>query len=85
MDDRTVLPPWQGLAEPHNGMPENGTPHNGKGPHGKPFNEKPDDGKPGEDAVVVVHRYRLSLETAVSVRSDDAGWSCAPERSAGGS
>src|SRR3954468_21654162 len=38
-----------------------------------------DDGLP-----VVVHRYRLSLETAVSVRSDGDGWSCAPERSAGG-
>jgi maltokinase len=75
MDDRTVLPPWQGLAEPDDRVRESGIAHNGK----------PHSGKPGEDAPVVVHRYRLSLETAVSVRSDDAGWSCTPERSAGGS
>jgi maltokinase len=80
MDDRTVLPPWQGLAEPDSGLPDNDTTHNGK-----PHSGKPDDGEPDEDAPVVVHRYRLSLETAVSVRSDDAGWSCTPERSAGGS
>jgi maltokinase len=65
MDDGTVLPSWQGAAQP-------------------------DDGTPGEaaaddDRPVVVHRYRLSLETAVSVQSDGAGWSCTPERSAGGS
>src|SRR3954468_12263863 len=75
MDDRTVLPPWQGLAEPDDGGRETETAHNGK-----PHNARPDD-----DAPVVVHRYRLSLETAVSVRSADAGWSCTPERSAGGS
>ncbi len=36
------------------------------------------------DDPVVVHRYRLGLETAVSVRSVDGGWWCVPERSAGG-
>ena len=36
------------------------------------------------DAPVVVHRYRLGLETAVSVRSAGAAWACTPERSAGG-
>jgi predicted trehalose synthase len=69
MDDRTALPSWQGLAQPDDGVPENGKPHTGK----------PD------DEPVVVHRYRLSLETAVSVRSDGDGWTCTPERSAGGS
>jgi maltokinase len=37
-----------------------------------------------DDAPVVVHRYRLGLETAVSVRSAGAAWACTPERSAGG-
>jgi maltokinase len=36
------------------------------------------------DEPVVVHRYRLGLETAVCVRSTDGGWWCDPERSAGG-
>lgn len=58
MDDHSVLPSWQGLAQP--------------------------DDRASDDGLVVVHRYRLSLETAVSVRSDGDGWSCAPERSAGG-
>src|SRR3954467_4046818 len=65
MDDRTVLPTWQGLAGPDDGMRND---------------RMPEDGLP-----VVVHRYRLSPETAVSVRSDGAGWCCMPERSAGGS
>jgi maltokinase len=40
---------------------------------------------PGSDDVpVVVHRYRLGLETGVSVRSAGAAWACTPERSAGG-
>jgi maltokinase len=65
MDDRSVLPAWQGLAGPDDGVPGDGTTLDG--------------------APVVVHRYRLSLETAVSVRSEGAGWSCAPERRAGGS
>src|SRR3954453_15043040 len=64
MDDRTVLPTWQGLAGPDDGMRND---------------RMPEDGLP-----VVVHRYRLSPETAVSVRSDGAGWCCMPERSAGG-
>ena len=33
---------------------------------------------------VVVHRYRLGLETGVCVRSTGDGWWCDPERSAGG-
>ncbi|MGZ4604302.1 MAG: hypothetical protein ACXV0U_11990 [Kineosporiaceae bacterium] len=33
---------------------------------------------------VVVHRYRLGLATAVSVRSVGDGWWCTPERAAGG-
>ena len=37
----------------------------------------------GEDPVVV-HRYRLGLETGVCVRSAGDGWWCDPERSAGG-
>jgi predicted trehalose synthase len=40
-------------------------------------------GRP-EDGPVVVHRYRLGLETAVSVRSDGEAWWCVPERAAGG-
>ena len=36
------------------------------------------------DAPVVVHRYRLGLETALSVQSDGDGWWCVPERTAGG-
>ena len=36
------------------------------------------------DDPVVVHRYRLGLETAVCVRSAGDGWWCDPERSAGG-
>lgn len=45
----------------------------------------PDRQVPGsDDAPVVVHRYRLGLETAVSVRSAGAAWACTPERSAGG-
>jgi maltokinase len=75
MDDRNVLPPWQDLARPDNGMPDNGLPHDGISHYGKP----------DEDGPVVVHRYRLSPETAVSVRSDGDAWSCTPERRAGGS
>lgn len=37
-----------------------------------------------DDVPVVVHRYRLGLETGVSVRSAGAAWACTPERSAGG-
>jgi maltokinase len=37
-----------------------------------------------DDAPVVVHRYRLGLETALSVRSDGHAWWCVPERAAGG-
>jgi maltokinase len=37
-----------------------------------------------EEAPVVVHRYRLGLETAVSVRSFGGAWWCVPERAAGG-
>jgi maltokinase len=40
-------------------------------------------GRP-EDAPVVVHRYRLGLETALSVRSLGGAWCCVPERAAGG-
>jgi maltokinase len=36
------------------------------------------------DDPVVVHRYRLGLETGVCVRSAGDGWWCDPERSAGG-
>jgi maltokinase len=36
------------------------------------------------DDPVVVHRYRLGLETGVCVRSAGDGWWCEPERSAGG-
>ena len=36
------------------------------------------------DDPVVVHRYRLGLETGVCVRSAGDGWWCHPERSAGG-
>lgn len=36
------------------------------------------------DAPVVLHRYRLGLETAVCVRSVGGGWWCDPERHAGG-
>jgi maltokinase len=36
------------------------------------------------DDPVVVHRYRLGLETGVCVRSTGNGWWCDPERSAGG-
>src|SRR5437870_1394615 len=85
MDDRTVLPSWQGLAEPDNAMPDDRTAHNGKPHNRKHHDGQHDDGRHDDGAPLVVHRYRLSLETAVSVRSDDAGWSCAPERSAGGS
>ena len=52
MDERTVLPAWQGRDT-------------------------------GDDPVVV-HRYRLGLETGVCVRSTGNGWWCDPERSAGG-
>ena len=41
-------------------------------------------GRP-EDAPVVVHRYRLGLETALSIRSLDGAWWCVPERAVGGS
>src|SRR5438067_1713070 len=37
-----------------------------------------------EEPPVVVHRYRLGLETALSVRSVGGAWSCTPERAAGG-
>jgi maltokinase len=60
MDDRTVLPSWQGLSGGGGG--EGGI----------------------DDAPVVEHRYRLGLETAVSVRSIGNAWWCTPERSAGG-
>jgi len=56
---------------------------NGVADNGVPDNGVPDNGV-HDDGLVVVHRYRLSLETAVSVRSDGDGWVCAPERSAGG-
>ncbi len=52
MDERTVLPAWQGRGT-------------------------------GDDPVVV-HRYRLGLETGVCVRSGGQEWFCDPERSAGG-
>jgi maltokinase len=52
MDERTVLPAWQGRDT-------------------------------GDDPVVV-HRYRLGLETGVCVRSAGDEWFCDPERSAGG-
>src|SRR3954469_4253288 len=79
MDDRTVLPLWQGLAH-DNGVPDKGVPGGDV-----PDNDMPDDGLPDEGGPVVVHRYRLNVETAVCVRSDGDGWSCTPERSAGGS
>ena len=41
-------------------------------------------GDGADEPPVVVHRYRLGLETAVSVRSVADGWSCTPERAAGG-
>jgi maltokinase len=37
-----------------------------------------------EDGPVVVHRYRLGLQTALSVRSVGDAWWCVPERAAGG-
>ena len=40
-------------------------------------------GRTGE-GLVVVHRYRLGLETALSVRSVADAWWCVPERAAGG-
>src|SRR3954471_14515900 len=79
MDDPSVLPEWQGHARSDNGMSDNGVADNGVPDNGVPHNGVHDDG------LVVVHRYRLSLETAVSVRSDGDGWVCRPERSAGGS
>ncbi len=41
-------------------------------------------GRDTGDDPVVVHRYRLGLETGVCVRSAGDAWSCGPERSAGG-
>src|SRR6478752_3441090 len=79
MDDRTVLPPGQGLARSHDGAPDDAVTDNGSAGNGVTDHGLPDDGP------VVLHRYRLSVETAVSVRSDGDGWSCTPERSAGGS
>jgi maltokinase len=79
MDDRTVLPLWQGLAQSDVAASDDRASENGVSDHAAP-----DDGLPGEAGPVVVHRYRLSLETAVSVRSDGDRWSCTPERSAGG-
>src|SRR3954452_651145 len=79
MDDPSVLPEWQGHARSDNGMSDNGVADNGVPDNGVPHNGVHDDG------LVVVHRYRLSLETAVAVRSDCDGWLCTPERSAGGS
>lgn len=79
MDDRTVLPLWQGRAH-DNGEPDKGVPGDDV-----QNNDVPHDGLPDEAGPVVVHRYRLNVETAVCVRSDGNGWSCTPERSAGGS
>jgi maltokinase len=36
------------------------------------------------DRPSIVHRYRLSLETALSVSPDGDGWACRPEHRAGG-
>ena len=89
MDDRTVLPSWQGLARPEHGRSGNGQWENGQSGNGLSANGSSGNGTSGtpvpDDAPVVVHRYRLSLETAVSLRTDGSGWTCVPERSAGGS
>jgi maltokinase len=74
MDDPRVLPGWQGLARSDDGESENGA-------HAHVLHRNHADDR----ELVVVHRYRLSLETAVSVRSDGDGWACTPERSSGGS
>jgi maltokinase len=79
MDDPSVLPEWQGLARSGDGVSDNGVHDKGVHDSGLHGNDV-DDGE-----LVVVHRYRLSLETAVAVRSDGDGWVCTPERSAGGS